>query len=216
MATYPGQRSRRGAVPTVLAAVVALGAGLLVGWALFHDDTKASKADAPLCPGSQHNHFERARAAACLLDAYLALVNQPKAVRDTQLAEIVFPARLASERETYRSLGSVPVNAPGKPARYANVAAEYATVAAVKLGTTIDPGAYQSPDVGFTAWVSIVDSYADGSTPLSNWYLGHFAVRWQNGRWWLTDRYHADENATPMTYTEGPESRAFAADWVGV
>jgi hypothetical protein len=215
MATYPGQRSRRGAVLTVLAVLVALAVGLVVGWALSRNDTKPAKAQASLCPGSQHNRYEQARAAACLLNAYLALVNQPKTTRDAQLAAIVLPAQLGSERTTYRTFGTAPVNPPGKPAQYAKVAAEYATVAAVKSGTSTDPGAYHSPDIGWTAWVSIVDAYDGGSTPLANWYLGHFAVRWQDGRWWLIDRFHADENATPMTYTQGPESSAFGAGWVG-
>jgi hypothetical protein len=212
MATYPGQGSRRGAVAVALALVVALGFGVLVGWAAFHDGSKTTAAQAPICPGGE---TERTRVAACLLDAYLALVNEPTTTRDAQLAKIVLPSRLTNERQTYRTLGTAPVNPPGKPAQYAKVVAEYATVVAVKVGTSTDPGAYRAPDTGLTAWVSIVDSYSGGSPPLANWYLGHFAVRRQDGRWWLTDRFHADENATPMTYTQGPEDRAFGAGWVG-
>lgn len=215
MAAYPGQRSRHTAAWTTLAVVVAFGAGVLIGWAPFHAGSRTGNAPSPLCPGSQRDQYERAHAAACLLDAYLALVNQPKAMRDARLARIVLPARLASERTSYRTLGTAPVNPPGKPAQYAKVTAEYATVAAVKAGTSTDPRVYHAPDIGFTAWVSIVDSYEEGSPPLANWYLGHFAVRWQSDRWWLTDRFHADENATPMTYTLGPEDRAFGDGWVG-
>ncbi|HZC72081.1 MAG TPA: hypothetical protein VE442_15415 [Jatrophihabitans sp.] len=215
MATYPGKKSWRAAVATALAVVVALGAGGFVGWAVFSDSSKSSALPAPLCAGGQHGEFEQASAAACLLDAYLALVTEPAATRDARLAEIVLPARFAAERKTYRTPDTAPVNPPGKPAEFERVTAEYASVAAVKAGTSTDPGAYRAPDVGFTAWVSIVDSYDDGSTPLANWYLGHFAVRWQDGRWWLTDRFHADENATPMTYTQGPENTAFGPGWVG-
>lgn len=214
MATYPGQRSQRGSVLLAVAVVVALGVGLLAGWALFHDGSKSSDATASPCPGGQHDRLEQARAAACLLDAYLALIDEPSPTRDELLAQIVLPANLARERASYPVPTSAPVNSPGDPVRYAKVATEYAAVAAVKAGTATAPDAYQAPDEGFTAWVAKVDSYADGSVPLCNWYLGHFAVRWNGGRWWLSDRFHADENATPMSYTQGAQSGAFGPGWV--
>ncbi|HZC53407.1 MAG TPA: hypothetical protein VE441_13030, partial [Mycobacterium sp.] len=99
-----------------LAVTIALGAGGLVGWAVLPGGSKSAASPAPLCPGSQHAEFEQASAAACLLDTYLALVNEPKSTRDARLAEIVLPAHLAAERKTYRSLGDAPVNPPGKPA----------------------------------------------------------------------------------------------------
>lgn len=214
-ATYPGQRWRRGTPLAALAIVLALGIGLVSGWAIFHDQSRSGGSKQSPCPGSQHHPLERAHAAACLLDGYLALVDQPKPVRDGQLAQIVLPPRLSTERATYRTLGTAPVNPPGKPAQYAKIDAEYATVAAVKLNTTSDPGTYRSPDVGFTAWVAIVDSYANASTPLCNWYLGHFALRWWADRWWLSDRFHADENATPMSYPQDAGGSAFGPGWVG-
>ena len=54
MAGYPGQGSRRGVVAAALALVVALGFGVLVGWAAFHDDgSKTTAAQAPVCPGGE-------------------------------------------------------------------------------------------------------------------------------------------------------------------
>ena len=215
MPTFPGQRARPGVAVGVVAVVFSLALGLASGWALFHGRT-ASERLTTICTANRQDQTVEARAAACLLNAYLALVNEPATSRDAKLASIVLPARLAEERSTYRGLGSAPVNPPGKPVQYVDVVAEYATVVAVRPGTTTDPGAYRSPDVGFSAWVSIVDSYSGQSAPLANWYLGHFAVRWQANRWWLTDRFHADENATPMTYTQGREDRAFGSGWIGV
>lgn len=215
---YPGQRPRRSRAATVaVALVMALAAGVVLGWVLFHSDSsRTTAAKAPLCPDSRTNAMERARAAACLLDAYLALAGQPLAVRNERLADVVLPSQLATERTVRPTFRSAPVNPPGQPTKYAKITAEYASVVAVKPGTQLRPGAYEQPDVGYTAWIVTVDSYADSSAPLSNWYLGHFAIRWQHGRWWLADGFSADKNATPTSYTGGPENTAFGPGWVKV
>lgn len=217
-AQYPGQHPQRGrsAAAMTVAIVVALVAGVGVGWTVFHHSTAPKVAASPLCLGSQADARDRPRTAACLLEAYMALTNQPKPIRDRRLADIVLPSHLNVERKTYRVERRAPINPPGQPARFAKINAEYASVVAVKPGTQLRPEAYEKPDVGYSAWMAFVDSFADGSPPLANWYLGHFAIRWQDGRWWLADPFNADQNATPTTYTGGPEKTAFGPGWVTV
>lgn len=214
MTSYPGQGSRRSGVATALAVVVALGAGVAIGWAVFHSGSHATKAVATPCPGDEHSQSGQARAAACLLDDYLTLINESSAVRDVQLKQIVLPAKQPGW--SYPSLGTAPVNGPGQPTRYAKIAAEYAAVVAVKIDRSPNAALqFPAPQVAYRAWVAIVDAYQTGSPPLANWYLGDFAVQWQNGRWWLSGAFHGDAHATPMTYTAGSEDTAFGPGWIG-
>lgn len=215
MTTYPGQRSHRGAVATALAVIVALGAGVAIGWAVFHSDSPATKAVATPCPGDEQSQLERARAAACLLDDYLTLINESGAVRDAQLKQIMLPSKQPGW--SYPSLGTAPVNGPGQPTRYSKITVEYADVIAVKIDRSSNAALqFPAPQIAYRAWVAIVDAYQASSPPLANWYLGDFAAQWENGRWWLSGAFHADAHATPMTYTAGSEDTAFGPGWVGV
>lgn len=199
MTTYPGQRSRRGAVATALAVIVALGAGVAIGWAVFHSDSHATNAVATPCPGGEHDPRERARAGACLLDAYMALGSQPVAARDSELAGIVLPSKINGFRHDYRAVGS----------EYPSGTTVYASVAAVKLDQ--NPADSQAPDVGYQVWVPVA---VNTTPPRSAWYLGTFAIRWQSGRWWLTSGF--TYNSTVPTYAMPEASTQFGSGWIEI
>jgi len=139
-------------------------------------------------------------------------------MRDAQLADIVLPTQLATERKTYRTLGTAPVNPPGKPARYATVVAEYAGGGGSEARHDYRYGRLSV--AGRRVHRMGVESSIRTRTVqrrLSNWYhrpTSRCAGRAAGGG--LTDRLHADQNATPMTYTQGPEKHAFGPGWCGV
>jgi hypothetical protein len=191
MPHYPGQQPRRWPF-AVLAVVVAVGAGLLIGRV-----TASSSADAApkangsaSCPGGRDDAGRRA-AAVCLVQAYYAVASTSD--RDARLADLVVPGQLDAARKAYKALD-------------AKVSNEYAAVAATNL---------QGSDADATgqAWVAFVDSYKDGSPALAQWWITSFGLHWQSGRWWLAGGVGTRVDATPPS-AGSASTTGFGPGWV--
>lgn len=197
MPHYPGQQPRRWPF-AVLAVVVAVGAGLLIGRVTASSSADAApKANGPAsCPGGRDDAGRRA-AAVCLVQAYYALENLPTDQREAQLAALVVPNELDAQKHAYKGLD-------------AKVASEYAAVAA----TNIQPSQTQ-PDSAASgqAWVAFVDSYKNGSPPLAQWWITTFDLRWQSGRWWLGGAIGTRVDATPPS-SGTASTTGFGPGWV--
>jgi hypothetical protein len=190
-ARYPGQQPGRWppAVVAVLVVAAAVAAGLWAGRATANGAT-ASPAGGPSCPGGRDDAGRRA-AAVCLVQAYFALGRAPD--RDSRLADLVAPGELDAARRAYQPLA-------------AKVAGEYAAVAATRLTGS-------GAEITGQAWVGFVDSYTDGSAPLAQWWITSFALRWQQGRWWLAGGVTAKVDATPASTAAAPVT-GFGPGWV--
>jgi hypothetical protein len=191
MPHYPGQEPRRWPY-AVLAVVVAVGAGLLIGRVTKDDRASAATTSSgtAACPGGRDEAGRRA-AAVCLVQAYYAAASASD--RDAQLAYLVVPAQLDAAQKAYKPLD-------------AKVASEYAAVAATNLQGS-------DSDATGQAWVAFVDSYKDGSPALAQWWITSFGLHWQSGRWWLAGGVTTQTNATPSTSAQA-HATGFGPGWV--
>lgn len=200
MSGYSGHEPRPWRV-VILAAVLACLIGLGAGWLIFHGRSSSAAAPAGPCPGSQHDTASRDQVAACLIGRYFAAGNAPAAQRNAQLAQLVDGDDVAAAQKGYQPLD-------------AKVASEYAAVAAMKLTPNPD-----RPDTDATgqAWVAFVDSYKDGSTPRSQWYLTTFEIVWRQGRWWLAGSgIGLATDATPPSTAPATGGFGYGPGWVAV
>ncbi|HEY3751912.1 MAG TPA: hypothetical protein VGL80_22240 [Pseudonocardiaceae bacterium] len=194
MPHYPGQQPRRWPY-AVVAVVVAVGAGLLVGRLTADGSTAGAKPASngqAACPGGRDDAGRNA-AAVCLVQAYFALGQDTD--RDARLSDLVMSSQLDSTRKAYKALD-------------AKVAHEYAAVAATNLSGS-------GNDITGQAWVAFVDSYKDNSAPAAQWWITSFGLHWQGGRWWLNGVVQTQLNATPATDGQAPAADSgFGPGWV--